>query len=143
VISNSYWGIPGITLAGGLAVALTAGALAEEQESAAIGELLSDAENCITLSRIDRTEIVDDSNILFYLRGGKIYLNQLSRRCPGLRRNKPIMYRTSLNRLCNLDTITVMDHLGFGYSPGVSCGLEAFHPISEEAANVLRAEAKK
>lgn len=127
----------------GLALIPAAGAFAEEQESIGIGELLSDGEKCISLARIDRTEIVDDSTILFYMRGGDIYLNRLARRCPGLRRNKTIMYRTSLNRLCDLDTITVMDNMGFGYSPGASCGLDTFQPVSEDVAGILKAEAHK
>ena len=112
---------------------------AEEHEKKPIDELLSDAEHCISLSRIDRTDVVDDSNILFYMKGGDIYLNRLPHRCPGLRWEKAFMYRTSLSQLCNVDIITVLDNMGFGFSPGVSCGLGPFHPISEETAKALKA----
>lgn len=44
----------------------------------------------------------------------------------------------SLNRLCHLDIITVMDGVGFGPSPGASCGLGHFYPITGEQAEQLR-----
>lgn len=44
----------------------------------------SDAEHCVSLRRIDRTEVVDDRNILFHMRGGNVYLNNLPHKCPGL-----------------------------------------------------------
>jgi hypothetical protein len=127
-----------ITVAAAMAAPLSAG----EENDKAIDELLSNAEHCVSLGRIDRTDIVDDSNILFYMKGGDIYLNRLPHRCPGLRWEKAFMYRTSLSQLCNVDIITVLDNLGFGFSPGVSCGLGPFYPISEETAKALKAEQK-
>ena len=119
---------------------VSATVFAEEDEKKPIDELLSDAEHCISLSRIDRTDVVDDSNILFYMKGGDVYLNRLPHRCPGLRWEKAFMYRTSLSQLCNVDIITVLDNMGFGFSPGVSCGLGPFYPISEETAKALKAD---
>lgn len=127
-----------VTIAG--AIALPASAGEEDEKAKAIDELLQDAEHCISLSRIDRTDVVDDNNILFYMKGGDIYLNRLPHRCPGLRWEKAFMYRTSMSQLCNVDIITVLDNMGFGYSPGVSCGLGPFYPISEETAKALKAE---
>lgn len=123
-----------------IAVVLAAPVFAGEDDIKAIDELLSDAEHCISLSRIDRTDVIDDSNILFYMKGGDIYLNRLPHRCPGLRWEKAFMYRTSMSQLCNVDIITVLDNMGFGFSPGVSCGLGPFYPISEETAKALKAE---
>jgi len=127
-----------VTLAGVVSIP----AFAEDDEKQPIEELLSDAEHCISLSRIDRTDVVDDSNILFYMKGGDIYLNRLPHRCPGLRWEKAFMYRTSMSQLCNVDIITVLNNMGFGFSPGVSCGLGPFYPISEETAKALKAESK-
>jgi hypothetical protein len=77
-------------------------------------EKLLDAEQCIRMTSIDHTRVVDESNILFYMKGGEIYLNRLPHRCPGLRSRDPFMYRTSLNQLCNVDIITVLQNIGFG-----------------------------
>src|SRR5690606_17824151 len=43
---------------------------------------------CISTTRLDRTEVVDNETVLFYMRGGDIYRNRLSRSCPGLEREK-------------------------------------------------------
>ena len=40
---------------------------------------------CISSIRIDHTEVVDDSNILFYMRDRHIYRTTLVDRCVGLR----------------------------------------------------------
>lgn len=129
-----------------LAVALVlSGCLAtgqQHEEASAepdpLAALLDDAEDCISLQRIDRTEVIDEQTVLFLMRGGEVYANRLPNRCPGLRRNKTIMYKTSLSQLCNLDVITVLDQLGGGLQRGASCGLGDFVPISEATVELLR-----
>ena len=96
------------------------------------------AERCVSLHRISKTDVVDDYTILFYMRGGDIYVNRLPHRCPGLRRDRAFMYRTSMSQLCDLDIITVLDDFGPGYIPGPSCGLGRFYPITEEEAKALK-----
>jgi len=91
----------------------------------------AEAENCISLSRIDRTRVIDNQNILFFMKGGDVYSNELPHKCNGLRKGKTFMYKTSLNRLCNVDTITVLDDIGFGFSRGATCGLGKFQPVEE------------
>ncbi|MEM9533165.1 MAG: hypothetical protein AAGA23_19755 [Pseudomonadota bacterium] len=101
------------------------------------------ATQCITLSRIARTEIIDDEHIAFHMKGRDgIFLNTLRRRCPGLRRDDTLMYRSSINRLCNVDIITVLDDFGFGFSPGVSCALGMFQATDEEYLEKLRSRPK-
>lgn len=101
-------------------------------------EKVTTAEQCVSLARIDRTEVVDGKNILFYMKGGDVYRNILPNNCPGLRSRETFMYRTSLNQLCNVDIITVLSNIGFGYSPGASCGLGMFYPIDSMTADELR-----
>ena len=88
-----------------------------------------DAVRCISLARIDRVNVLDNQSIEFHMRGGESYINILPHSCPGLRRNQPFMYRTSLNQLCDLDIITVLDQGGFGLRPMGSCGLGRFEPL--------------
>ncbi|WP_405220476.1 DUF6491 family protein [Lentisalinibacter sediminis] len=95
-------------------------------------------QQCLSLLRIERSEVVDDRNILFHMGNGDIYRNQLPYRCTGLSLHDTFMYRTSLNQLCHMDIITVMQSIGFGLSPGASCGLGHFYPVTEEQAEKLR-----
>jgi len=48
------------------------------------------------------------------------------------------MYRTSLNQLCSLDIITVLDNIGGGFEQAGSCGLGKFKPISKVEYEALR-----
>ena len=93
---------------------------------------------CVNTSMIRNTVVVDDQTILFYMRGGKIYENSLPRRCPGLRRERRFSYRTSVGRLCEIDSITVLQSGGVGLDRGASCGLGPFVEIDETAAEAIR-----
>ncbi|MCP5144000.1 MAG: hypothetical protein H6978_16325 [Gammaproteobacteria bacterium] len=122
----------------GLLLAVSINAIATE--SSVPPNLFADGENaerCVSMMRIDRTKIVDDQNILFYMHGDKVYLNHLQYSCPTLKMNDVFMTSTSLNELCNVDIITVLERLGFGFNRGASCGLGLFYPIDEATANEL------
>jgi hypothetical protein len=99
-------------------------------------------EQCVMLSRIDHTDVIDDQNILFYMNGGKIYRNHLPYPCSGLRFNDSFMYRTSLSQLCNVDIITVLDNIGFGFTPRNSCGLGLFYPVTKDDVAKLKEQVK-
>ncbi|MDT8319592.1 MAG: DUF6491 family protein [Xanthomonadales bacterium] len=119
-------------------------AAAEEKKMNSDLEFVSGPpEQCVSLIRIDRTEVLDDQNILFHMRGDDIYLNHLPHRCPNLGFEESFMYRTSLNQLCNVDIITVLNDIGFGFSPGPSCGLGLFYPVSEEDVSRMREKTGK
>jgi len=87
---------------------------------------------CLPINRIYRSEIVDDSTILFHMRDGAIWKNELPNPCSGLRMQGGFGYTTPLDRLCDLDTIRV---LGGSFSV---CGLgrfEAYAPPEGVEAN--------
>ena len=95
--------------------------------------------DCIVTTTIDRTQAVDDRTILFFMYGKKVYRNYLPRKCPGLQRQNRIMYKTRGNRLCDVDTITVLEQWGARLEPGFTCALGNFVPITqEEAEDLLR-----
>lgn len=94
--------------------------------------------HCLRLSSIRESEIINNRHILFRLPGGKAYVNVLPRACPGLTRQTPFMYRTSLNELCDLDVITILDSIGFGMTPGASCGLGRFYPVDDADIEDIR-----
>ena len=134
-----------MTMAMAMAVAMAAlglaaaPAMAEDKKmNESLDLVAGPPEQCLSLIRIDRSEVIDDRNIIFHMQNDDLYRNQLPYRCPGLALHDTFMYRTSLNQLCHLDIITVMDSIGFGLSPGASCGLGHFYPITEEQAEKLR-----
>jgi hypothetical protein len=92
---------------------------------------------CISLSRVERTSVVDEDTILFYLSGGEVYRNDLPHRCPTLKSEDTFMYRVTTSQLCSVDVITVLEHMGSRFMPGASCGLGGFMPISAEDAQAL------
>jgi hypothetical protein len=95
--------------------------------------------DCLTLSSVDRTRVLDDQTILFYMRNGKIYRNYMPRKCPGLERHDRFMYEAVSNRLCDIDSITVLEQWGGGLQRGFTCPLGPFHPISEDEIEDLEA----
>lgn len=99
--------------------------------------------HCLSLIRIRDSDVLDNQHIVFHTIGGKSFVNKLPRRCPGLSRNTPYMYRTSLNQLCDLDIITVLGVFGFGLTPQASCGLGLFHPIDQQGIDDLKQKASK
>lgn len=94
-------------------------------------------ENCVTVSLIKQTEIIDDQNIIFRMRGGKIYRNHLPRKCFGLKRRESFSYEVRTPQLCGVDTIRVVDPFRQSLDTGPSCGLGKFYPISEAEAAFL------
>lgn len=118
-------------------VLVSTATLAKDKNDERLGD---PAKRCVSLARVDRTHVLDDSNILFYMRGKKVYINKLPRKCHGLRRADSFMYKTSLSQLCDLDIITVLENIGFGFSRGPSCGLGLFYPIDIERARELRGQ---
>ena len=117
----------------GLTVVAERQALAQDDDSSDAG-----GERCINIRRIRSTTIVDDNNILFYMSGSQVYHNILPRTCIGLSREGRFSYKTSASQLCDLDNINVLMAGARGMTPGRSCGLGRFHPISPEQADALR-----
>ncbi len=76
---------------------------------------------CIRFDLIDHTHVVDDSTVLFYLRGGKVLENKLDFPCNGLRFNTSgISYVVRGDEVCgNLQLFKVRD-------TGNICSLGAF-----------------
>ena len=98
-------------------------------------------QDCIVVQSIDQTDAVDDQNIIFYMRGNKVYRNHLPRKCPGLERENRVAFETRSSRLCSIDTITVLEDFGVGFRPGFTCRLGEFVPMS--AAEVEELELRE
>ena len=87
------------------------------------------AVDCVQLSQIRETRVRDDRTIDFIMNNRKVYRNTLPYSCPDLGMREGFSYKTSLNKLCSIDTITVLRHTG-GLSRGASCGLGPFQPVT-------------
>jgi len=98
--------------------------------------------DCVILSDIRQTVVIDDRTILFYMRGGKkaVYRNYLPHECPHLGREGRFSYRTPINRLCNVDLITVLEQFGPQLGPGFTCRLGDFYPVTYDEAEIMRKE---
>lgn len=121
-----------------LAVATTAGAFGPAERRAkqlAAYTPVGEAVSCIDINRIDTTNVVSNSVIDFKMRGGKVYRNTLPASCSGLVFEDRFSYRTSIGRLCNVDTIRVLHSYGGRLEEGVGCGLGKFQPVEKTATS--------
>ena len=117
-----------------LAVATTAGAFGPAERRAkqlAAYTPVGEPVNCIDTNRIDSTNVVANNVIDFKMRGGKVFRNTLPASCSGLVMEDRFSYRTSIGRLCNVDTIRVLHSFGGHLEEGVGCGLGKFQPVEK------------
>ena len=84
-------------------------------------------QSCIQLNQIRASHVHGDSVIDFEMSGGKVYRNTLPNSCPNLGFEERFSYKTSINQLCSVDIITVLQSPGL--SRGASCGLGEFQPV--------------
>jgi hypothetical protein len=92
--------------------------------------------DCILVWRIDKTDVIDDQTVLFYMRGHKqIYRNYLPQECPGLEVEDRFGYQLRTSQLCEADMFTVLPRVGIP----TTCKLGEFHPITAEESEELRA----
>ncbi len=89
--------------------------------------------DCLALRRIRDTRVLSDQVIDFRLLGGRTYRNTLPASCPGLGFEERFAYKTSLDRLCSVDVITVLR--AGGPPQGPSCGLGRFQEIEPPRQN--------
>lgn len=116
---------------------------AQETQEQGYEELTFDrkGERCLSTRSIRDTDILSDRTILFEMPGNEYYLNNLSYECRGLRRAGSFSYQTRAGRLCNVDTIRVIEQIGGSIREGIGCGLGLFYPITEDEVELLKAEA--
>lgn len=127
----------------GVAAATAFPAVGQDQEPAdtADGEKVGDmVRSCITLRSLRRTQVIDDRNVLFRMRGRTVYHNILPQRCGGLAREDRFSYDAQFGRLCQGDLIRVLysDSFGtYGLREGPGCRIGKFHKITQEDAKAL------
>ena len=122
--------------------ALLAGVAAK---SAAAQAAPADAKSCVYLSDIDHTKIVDERNILFYMRNRTVLQNVFREPCYGLSERSRFAYgSSSLKRLCAGSIIAVLADLSFGgVAAQNTCKLGPFVPLDRDEVDELLIAAGK
>lgn len=82
-------------------------------------------EKCIYRNQIRKTVIIDDSNILFQMRGKKYMLNTIPKGCNGLEFERQFAMPVRNNRLCEKDFITTFR--------GATCMLSQFEVLDKKS----------
>jgi len=96
-------------------------------------------ERCLSTFEYDQVEILDDQHLLFESNTGQeVWLNTLRNRCPGLRKDDVLAFDMNGNRLCSLDTATVMERFLFWQRTGPTCSLGEFQQLTEAQSSVVR-----
>jgi hypothetical protein len=99
---------------------------------------VEESARCVNSRTIKRTSVIDDRNIVFYMRGSKVYINVLPRECRGLSHQRRFSYTTVTRSLCSSDSIRVLRETGYGIEEGRSCRLGLFHPTTEEQISAYK-----
>jgi hypothetical protein len=82
---------------------------------------------CLDVSRIDHTEVLNDHQILFFMNGRKVWINNLTTRCATLTRQDGWAWSSRIPQYCdNVETIRVL-------RTGEVCLLGAFTPYQKPA----------
>ena len=114
-------------------------------KSAAAQDRPTAAKSCVFLPDLDHTKIVNERNILFYLRNGTILQNSLHDTCYGLHEKTRFTYgSSSMKRLCTGDMITLIADLSFGgVASANTCKLGLFLPVNDDEVADLLATVNK
>jgi hypothetical protein len=90
-----------------------------------------DEQDCIYLSYIGRTPVIDNKTILVEMRGNTYKRIDLLNRCGGLKLQGGFSYSTSINKLCKHDPLIVL-------GAGNACLIDKIVDITEEEARALK-----
>ena len=95
---------------------------------------------CIDMKRIRTTKVLDERHLVVEMRSkGEYFVVQLPKRCPGLRKNRPVMTEPRGRQFCQFDTIRPMYSNGFGgLEPGMRCSISGFQAVTKEQVVQLR-----
>lgn len=97
------------------AVALATPAVAAHRDTsdiqlqkALVGRTAGKPTNCITLSGVNATQIIDGKAII-YRDGGRLYVNEPRSGAASLRKDDILVTRTFGSQLCSIDTVRLVD----------------------------------
>lgn len=127
-----------VLLAAGLATAT----MAEERElhsdearkKLAEFEYTGESQLCLSMSRIQDIDVLDDWTLLIEMPGHTYYVTHMPRQCPQLAFEDEFTYTITANQLCHDDTITVRVSRirPFSGTTGATCALAKFEELREK-----------
>jgi hypothetical protein len=105
------------------------------------------ASRCISQYAYRDFEPLGEQYVLFEGTGGKLWLNELRGRCPGLRHGSALAFDMRGSQICDLDRFKVTDWFHWSryrrwpwdWVEGIPCTLGKFQPVSAEQAEAIRA----
>lgn len=95
--------------------------------------------NCLFLRRVDKTRVPDTDRILFYERGGDVWMSQLKRACHGLADDRSLWFDVHGSKVCQSDRVVVTDRFTDGVVMG-NCILGPFERVTLAQAEALMAQ---
>ncbi len=109
--------VTALAIVAGAALAQTATTSDAKRQLALQGKVIGEPISCLTTREIEDTDAVTDRVLLFHLKNGRTYRNDLPNACPRITRNgSAIGYRTIGTRLCAIDVVQVTEpSSGFAY----------------------------
>lgn len=89
----------------------------ERQQLALQGKAIGEPQTCLTTRQIEDVNAVSDRVVLFHLKNGRTYRNDLPAACPqATRSGTSFSYRTTVSRLCAVDVLQIAEPAsGFAY----------------------------
>jgi hypothetical protein len=105
--------------------------------------------DCLRLGIVRRQVVVDDATILYWLKDGRTYVNQLGLQCPGLKEFGPTYPSQQFgSHFPRSSRVCAGDHIWANpasrktlhpddVAPQILCPLGQFFPISEEGAEEM------
>lgn len=99
-------------------------------------------ENCLSTRDYDSVEVVADRYLIF-MDHDKVWVNELSHRCPTLGTSDAIAFDLHDNRVCRLDTVSGIDRRLFGWDRGPMCVLGEFKQVTAAQAALMKADLKR
>lgn len=119
--------VAALTLAACAAYAAAPDSRAERQQLALQGKAIGEPQSCVTTRQIEDINAVSDRVVLFHLKNGRTYRNDLPAACPqATRSGTSFSYRTTVSRLCAVDVLQIAEPAsGFAYG---GCPLGKFTP---------------
>lgn len=119
-----------------LAVAPALAGAAQEREP------VGATRDCIDLSRVTGRQATGPQTIRFEQLGGRVYVNELPGRCPGLRQQADgfgaLAFEVHGDRICRGDRVRVVDapgrSLGAAYRQSIPCPLGDFRLVEDRRA---------
>ena len=95
--------------------------------------------SCLWQRQIDSVEIIDENFVIFRGRlRNKMWLNQFTQPCIGLRRDMLITTRARTGSICRFDTLDARPRGASPFGSAVRCYLGTFEAIDEVQAEAMK-----